>query len=189
MRKAAYRPIFLLMCSLMFMAVACTGGSEQKGYDAGKIHVPAGDPGFPKFGQYNSWVIDVSGKVSKQSIDRVNSIFDKLQDEKIAEVVIVVIDSVKHPDQWATNFGRSIGLGSAGLSTEGGNNGLVWLVRPDAQQRLTVSVGRGLPKLTSDHCYQIMLKAKEFINFNNFSRGAEVLAEETDRVLREIYKK
>ncbi len=85
--------------------------------------------------------------ISEPIIAETDAICQKLKEDGIAEVVVVLIDGVKQPEDWATHYGRWLGLGKKGLSTEGGNNGLVWLIRPDAAEKLTVSVGRGLPSL------------------------------------------
>ena len=80
-------------------------------------------------------------------------------------------------------------MGRKGLSTEGGNNGVVWLVRPDADEKMTYSIGRGLPGFTTNERVDIMNKAKEYFDFQNCDQGVIVLVQETDRVLRAIYGK
>ena len=72
---------------------------------------------------------------------------------------------------------------------KGGNNGIVWLIRPDAELKMTISVGRGLPRFTSSDYSEIMEKAKEYLNFNNFDKGVMIIIEETNKKLREIYQK
>ena len=72
------------------------------------------------------------------------------------------------------------------MSTEGGNNGVVWLIRPDAADRMTISVGRGLPEFTTVDYGKIMDDAKEYVNFGNYDRGASIILHETDEALRRV---
>jgi uncharacterized membrane protein YgcG len=167
---------------LIVAMVACGGGNDQ--YDQNTT-VPKGDPSFPPLGA--SWVIDKTGVLSDWVEAAGDAICQKLKEDGIAEVVVVLVDSVKHPEDWATHYGRWLGLGRKGLSTEGGNNGIVWLIRPDAQEKLTISVGRGLPKFTTVDYGPIIDEAVEYMNFNNFDKGVMELILETDRVIREIY--
>ena len=147
--------------------------------------LPKGDPAFPAL--TTSWIIDEAGVLSSATISEGDDICQKLQDDGIAEVAVVVIRGVKHPEEWATHYGRWLRLGRKGLSTEGGNNGVVWLIRPDAELRMTVSVGRGLPDFTASDYAQIMDAAKDYLNFNNFDVGVLTIVRGTDKRLRELY--
>ena len=160
---------------------ACGGGDTR--YDA-NVSVPKGDPAFPPL--TTSWVIDKAGVLSEPVIAAGDAVCEKLKTDGVAEVVVVVIAGVKQPEDWATHYGRWLGLGRSGLSTEGGNNGVVWLVRPDAQEKLTVSVGRGLPGFTTVDYGPIMDTAVEYLNFNNYDKGIMTLITQTDEVLRRI---
>ncbi len=162
--------------------LVCKGGSGR--YDQ-NISVPKGDPQFPPLG--TSWVIDKAEVLSGSVVAAGDAICQKLKEDGIAEIVVVLIVGVKHPEDWATHYGRWLGLGRRDLSTAGGNNGIVWLIRPDAQEKLTISVGRGLPKFTTLDYGAIMDKSIEYLNFNNFDKGVMELITQTDRVLREIY--
>jgi len=62
----------------------------------------------------------------------------------------------------------------------------VWLIRPDAQEKLTVSVGRGLPKFTTVDYSPIIDSAIEYLNFGNFDKGVMTLVTQTDEVLRRV---
>lgn len=172
------------ICFAVLLAVvfACDG---QKGQDDQNTAVPKGDPAFPPL--TNSWVIDKVGVLSEAVIAAGDEICQRLQDDSVAEVVVVLINSVRHPDDWATHYGRWLGLGSKGFSTEGGNDGLVWLIRPDADEKLTVSVGRGLPKFTAADYGSIMDNSIEYFNFNNYDKGVMNLIVGTDAGLRKIY--
>jgi len=169
-----------LLLALLFMA-ACKGSSDR--YDK-NLSVPKGDPAFPPLA--TSWVIDKAGVLSTQVIAEGDAICQKLKADDVAEVVVVLINGVKQPEDWATHYGRWLGLGKKGLSTEGGNKGLVWLIRPDAEEKLTVSVGRGLPGFTTVDYGPIMDSALEYFNFNNFDKGVMTLVTGTDQVLRRI---
>lgn len=167
-----------LFC-LAALALSCGGGGER--YDR-NVSVPKGDPDFPSLGA--SWVIDRAGVLADTTVAAGDAVCERLRRDGIAEVVVVVIKGVRRPEDWATHYGRWLGLGAKGLSTGGGNNGLVWLVRPDAEKKLTVSVGRGLPRFTTVDYGPVMDEAIEYFNFNNYNGGVAALLDGTDRVLR-----
>jgi uncharacterized membrane protein YgcG len=169
---------------LAFVLAGCQRAAPP--YDP-NTEVPKGDPKFPAL--TTSWIIDEAGVLSPATISEGDRICQKLQDDGIAEVAVVVIRGVKHPEEWATHYGRWLRLGRKGLSTEGGNNGVVWLIRPDAELRETISVGRGLPKFTVSDYGAIMDDAKDYLNFNNFDGGVLKIVRETDKRLRELYGK
>jgi uncharacterized membrane protein YgcG len=171
------------VCALfaVLALAACTKGGGR--YDE-NVSVPKGDPAFPPLA--TSWVIDKAGVLSEPVIAAGDAVCQKLKADGVAEVVVVVITGVKQPDAWATHYGRWLGLGRKGLSTEGGNNGVVWLVRPDAPEKLTVSVGRGLPGFTTVDYGPIVESAVEYFNFNNYDKGVMTLVTQTDEVLRKI---
>ena len=177
MRKALGVYLGLVILVLLY----CKGGGR---YDE-NISVPKGDPQFPPLG--TSWVIDNTKVLSGSVVIAADAICQKLKEDGIAEIAVVLIDSVKHPEDWATHYGRWLGLGRRGLSTAGGNNGIVWLIRPDATEKLTISVGRGLPSFTTVDYGAIMDKSVEYLNFNNFDKGVMELVTQTDSVLRTIY--
>jgi hypothetical protein len=60
------------------------------------------------------------------------------------------------------------------------------LIRPDASEKLTVSVGRGLPGFTTVDYGPIMDEAIEYLNFGNYDKGVMTLIVRTDQVLRAI---
>lgn len=157
---------------------------KETSYDE-NTEVPKGDPAFTPLA--NSWIIDNVGVLSKETKDFGYSIFNKLKEDGIAEVVLLVQNGVKHPEDYATHYGRWLKLGRKGLSTEGGNNGLVWLIQPDADEKITISVGRGLPKFTSSDYGKIMEEAKDYFNFHNYDKGVRKIVEGTGGILREIY--
>jgi uncharacterized membrane protein YgcG len=179
--EAMTKRVALSLSCLLMLLSACGGRSER--YDQ-NVSVPKGDPAFPPI--TTSWVIDKAGVLSAPVVSAGDAICEKLKTDGIAEVVVVTIDGVKQPEDWATHYGRWLGLGRRGLSTEGGNNGLVWLIRPDAQNKLTISVGRGLPRFTTVDYSPIMNNAVEYFNFGNYDKGVMTLITETDRVLRSV---
>jgi hypothetical protein len=169
----------LLLFTLL--AAGCGGGGEPDSATA----VPTGDPPFTPLAA--SWVIDNAGVLGKTAVGEASAVCRRLQDDGVAEVVVLVQPGVKHPADYATHYGRWLKLGRKGLSTEGGNNGVVWLIRPEAQEKMTYSVGEGLPRLTSGHLVDIMNRANEYFNFANYDEGVRVLVRETDRTLRDLY--
>jgi uncharacterized membrane protein YgcG len=177
--------LFLLALILVMINVFSVGCRDEP-YDT-NMSVPKGDPSFPQL--TTSWVIDKAGVLSQATIMQGDAILQGLKEDSIAEVVVIVINGVKKPVEWSTHYGRWLGLGRKGRSTEGGNNGIVWLIRPDADVKMFVSVGRGLPKFTAVDIGMIMDKAKEYINFGNFDSGVMAIIEETDKILRELYEK
>ncbi len=175
------RSALLLLLTLLLLA-GCGGGGNAP-YDP-NTEVPKGDPAFPALG--TSWVIDTVGVLSPDTVREGDALCQRLQDDGVAEVVLVVVNGVKQPDLWATHYGRWLKLGSRGKSTEGGNNGVVWLIRPDAPERMTISVGRGLPEFSTVDYGKIMDDAKDAINFGNFDRGVLTILRETDETLRRV---
>jgi uncharacterized membrane protein YgcG len=177
------RKYFLLFIFLLLVVAGC--GPKEQPYDT-NMEVPKDDPPFAALGQH--WVIDKAGVLKEETIIDGDKICQSLQDDGVAEMAVLVINGVKHPEEYATHYGRWLKLGRKGLSTEGGNNGIVWLIRPDAELKMTISVGRGLPRFTSSDYGEIMDgDAKEFLNFDNFDKGVIKIIEETNRKLREIY--
>jgi hypothetical protein len=181
------------MKSLMitaFLLLLCGGCGKPenpwKGVDANKA-VPAGDPQFTPL--TTSWVIDNANVVKPETIQKGDAICQRLKQDGIAEMVVLVQNGVKHPEDYATHYGRWLGLGKATAADEGGQNGLVWLIRPDAEPKMTYSRGRGLPAFTSSDAGEIMDKVKDFMEFNNFDKGVAVLIEATDKKLRDLHRK
>ena len=172
--------------SALLLLLFCGGCGRQenawKGVDANTT-VPGGDPPFTPL--TTSWVIDNAHGVSPGTIQAGDAICQRLKQDGIAEMVVLVQNGVKHPEDYATHYGRWLGLGKASAAVEGGQNGLVWLIRPDAELKMTYSRGRGLPAFTSADAAGIMDKARDFMEFNNVDKGVEVIIRETDRILRE----
>lgn len=171
----------LILLTVVIFALGCVG---QPGYDTNK-EVPTGDPDFPPQKVYG--IVDPNNILSKETVRESEAILEGLKKDGIAEVVILIQTGVKNdPEQYATRYGRYIGLGENKK-----NNGLVWLIRPDVEPekfRMTYSVGRGLPDLTSSDLGEIMEGAADPINFGNYDLGVLDLVQGTDRKLRQIYK-
>jgi uncharacterized membrane protein YgcG len=178
------RRLAIVLACLAAMAASCQKGTER--YDQ-NVAVPKGDPAFPALGTF--WIVDEAGVLSESTIAEGDAVCEGLKRDGIAEVVVVVIEGVKQPEAWATHYGRWLALGKKGLSTEGGNRGLVWLVRPDAKEKLTVSVGRGLPGFTTVDYGPIIDAAIEYLNFGNYDGGVMTLVTRTDQVLRRLGNK
>jgi uncharacterized membrane protein YgcG len=178
MKQSKWLIIFLSI--LLLAALAC-------GVDAGPPtsdqSVPSGDPPFPRF--EGSWVIDTTGQISPETVQETNAILQKLRDDGIAEVVIVVINGVGEPEMYATRLGRHLKLGSTET-----DNGLVYLVRPDASndQHLIYSMGRGLTAFTSGRVTDALREAAELANSGKYSEAVLSMAQGTDSVLRQQYE-
>lgn len=171
---------FLILASVVIFALGCVGQSD---YDTNK-DVPPGEPAFPPQKVYG--IVDPNHTLSKETVQESESILEGLKKDGIAEVVVLIQTGVKNPEQYATRYGRFIGLGEKGK-----NNGLVWLIRPDVEPekfRITYSVGRGLPKLTSSDLGDIMEGVADPINFGNYDLGVLNLVKGTDKKLRQIYR-
>jgi uncharacterized membrane protein YgcG len=173
------------MLALAFALLSGCGGGPAD--DSSKAAVPSGDPPFPAL--TTSWVIDSAKVMTPAVVQEASAVCQRLQDDGVAEAVVLVEAGVKHPADYATHYGRWAKLGKKGLAGEGAQNGLVWLIRPDAPEKMTYSVGAGLPRLTSGRLVDIMNAAKEYFNFNNYDEGVRVLVRETDRTLRDLYGK
>jgi uncharacterized membrane protein YgcG len=182
--KKSFNVLSLLLITVALLLSGCGQGSTP--YDS-NASVPKGDPQFPPLGHY--WVIDKAGVLSQETVEFGDRYFEELKQDWIAEVVLLVMEGVKHPEDYATRYGRWLRLGRKGPSTEGGNNGVVWLIRPDAREKITISVGRGLPKFTSSDYGRIMEDSVNYLNFGNYDSGVRKVVEGTDRVLRKIYGK
>src|SRR5450830_1242922 len=178
--------ILAVLLVLLFGSSCGKQGNPWQGIDENK-EVPKGDPAFTPLAK--SWVIDNAHVLSRETIKAGDAICESLKRDGIAEMVVIVQNGVNHPEDYATHYGRWLGLGKATAATEGGQNGLVWLIRPDAELKVTPSRGRGLPKFTASDTTEVMEKAKDFLNFNNFDQGVMVVIREADKKLREIYRK
>lgn len=170
----------LLIVGLLLAACTSTPAPELT---SESTNVPAGDPPFPSFN--GSWIIDTTGTIDQATIASANATLQKLRDDGIAEVAILIIRNVKNPETYATRFGRVIKLGSSVT-----NNGFVYMIRPDVAPggRLTSSVGRGLPLVTELTVTNATANAIRSINSGNFSAAVSSLVTDTNTQLRSLYK-
>jgi len=185
-RPAALSQAARVATIVLLLAIAGCSGPASDAYDTNDS-VPPGDPPFTALA--DSWVIDNARALRPDTAQEADAICRRLQNDGVAEVVVLIQPGVKHPEDYATHYGRWLKLGRKGMSGEGGNNGLVWLIRPDAQEKMTYSRGRGLPRLTSSQLVDIMNQAKEYFNFSNYDEGVRVLVRETDKTLRGLAEK
>ena len=162
--------------------IACVVEAEG-GPPSADAAVPAGDPSFPTF--TGSWIIDTTNNtLSTDVVTQTNTVLQKLRDDGIAEIVIVVVTDVKQPELWATHFGRNIKLGDSET-----NNGIVYLMRPDApkNERIIYSIGRGLPEFTSGRVTDAVQQASDAANAGDYNAAALSLVQGTDVMLRQIH--
>lgn len=177
--------IFYILAAFLFILPLCGCDKKDPAATDENVSVPKGDPPFPSLEQF--WVIDKAGVIHPKNIEEASALCQELKDQGYAEVVVLIQNGVKHPADYAIHYGRWLQLGKKGLSTEGGNNGIVWLIRPDATEKITYSVGRGLPLLTSSRMVDIINESKDYFNFNNYNQGILVLLKQTQNQLVQIY--
>ena len=170
--------------AIMLLAVSSIPGCVQQSPIDPNTEVPPGDPAFPPQKQYG--IHDPHHVLSSQTINSANKILERLSDQHIAQIAVLIQYDVHHPDDYATHYGRYIELGEIDR-----DNGLVYLIRPDVdpqEGRITVSIGRGLPNFTAVDAHQIMKEASlDYINQGDYDWGVLNLVRNTDNRLREIY--
>jgi hypothetical protein len=159
-----------------------------KGYDQVTDKPSQEDPDFPSItSDYDPWVIDKAGVLKQSTIDKGDEIIGRIYDAGLAEVVVLIINGVKsNPVIYATRFGRNLGLGKAGMASEGAQNGLVWLITPDRDLKVHISIGRGLPWFTSVDYDPIIKEGAECCNFGNYDDAVIYLLRETQNKLQEL---
>jgi uncharacterized membrane protein YgcG len=175
-KKLALAIIFLIGFSIL-------GCLQQAPIDP-NAEVPPGDPAFPSQKEYG--IHDPYHTLSDRTITSANEILKRLSDDGTAQVAVLIQYNVHHPEDYSTHYGRYIELGQIGK-----DNGLVYLIRPDVDPqdgRITVSIGRGLPRFTAIDAHQIIKEAAmDYINLGDYDNGILELVENTDKRLREIY--
>jgi uncharacterized membrane protein YgcG len=168
---------------IFLVGITILGCLQQSPIDP-NAEVPPGDPSFPSQMEYG--IHDPHHILSDPTIASADEILKRLNDERIAQVAVLIQYGVHHPEDYATHYGRYIGLGEIGK-----DNGLVYLIRPDVdpqEGRITVSIGRGLPKFTAIDAHQIMKDASmDYINIGDYNDGVLSLVKNSDKRLREIY--
>lgn len=150
------------------------------------VSLPRGDPDFPPL--KDRWVVDPKGYAGDAASRAADLTLDRLKKDGLAETVIVIMPGVRHPVEWATHYGRWLQLGAREGSRR--NNGLVYLVIPDARPedgRVWYTVGRGLPRLTSVDIGPVIEEAASYANAGDFDGCVVSLARNTDDVVRRIY--
>jgi uncharacterized membrane protein YgcG len=173
-----------LALAIIFLIGFSTLGCVQQAPIDPNAEVPPGDPAFPSQKEYG--IHDLHHIISDRTIASANEILEQLSEDGIAQVAVLIQYNVHHPQDYATHYGRYIELGQIGK-----DNGLVYLIRPDVnpqEGRITVSIGRGLPKFTAIDVHQIMNEAAlDYINMGDYDNGILNLVMNTDKRLREIY--
>jgi len=173
----------LTLAIIFLIGVSISGCVQQAPIDP-NAEVPTGDPAFPSQKEYG--IRDPNHVLSDRTVTGANKILDRLNQDGIAQVAVLIQNNVHHPEDYATHYGRYIELGHIGK-----DNGLVYLIRPDVDPRvgrITVSIGRGLPKFTAIDAHRIMNEvAMDYINNDDYDNGVLSLVKNTDKRLREIY--
>ena len=173
----------LALAIIFLIGVSISGCVQQAPIDP-NAEVPTGDPAFPSQKEYG--IRDPNHILSDKTVIGANKILDGLNHDGIAQVAVLIQNNIHHPEDYATHYGRYIELGQIGK-----DNGLVYLIRPDVDPkvgRITVSIGRGLPKFTAIDAHQIIKEvAMDYINSDDYDNGVLSLVKNTDKRLREIY--
>lgn len=172
-------------CRVEKKAPQSKGSLLDRPYDE-NIEVPSGDPDFPPLGKH--WIVDPDGLVGASAVRMADETLDDLKSGRIAEVTIVVQKGVKHPVEWSTHYGRWLRLGEAEGPHQ--NNGIVFLIIPDAQSgqgKVWYSIGRGLPKLTSSDMGPLLEEAASYANANDLDGAVISIARNIHDILRKIY--
>lgn len=168
--------LLLIVLLVVIAFVGCTSVPEDQ------IGVPEGDPPFPVFtGEY---IIDWTRQIPRETLVEANAILQQLRDEGIAEVFILVTNDITHPEQYATRMGRALELGD-----EETDNGLVYLLRPDAptDQHIIYSVGRGLTGYTQIQVTEASAEASTLANQQEVGAALLSLVQGTDEQLRKLH--
>jgi uncharacterized membrane protein YgcG len=178
----------MILVSILLLLVS--SGCEKKDGEArseyGDRHyeVPKGDPDFPALNP-ECWIVDLAG-VMNDSVKKElhENLVSDMYHKKLCQVVVLLMNNVHNPEKYANAYGRWAGLGEEGRSTQGGQNGLVFLIRPDADEgRISWAIGSGLPHFTANDAYDVAISAREAVYQNNYNLGVRILLEETRRVL------
>lgn len=168
---------------IFLVGISILGCVQQSPIDP-NVQVPPGDPSFPSQKEYG--IHDPHHVLSDRTIASADKILERLNNDRIAQVAVLIVYNVHHPEDYATHYGRYIGLGQIEK-----DNGLVYLIRPDVdpkEGRITVSIGRGLPKFTAIDAHQLMKDAcMDYINIGDYNGGVLSLVMNSDKRLREIY--
>jgi len=175
-----------LLILLLLIPAGCgkKEGEARSRYGDRHYEVPEGDPAFPELNP-ECWVMDLAGVMDDAAQKELhNTLITDMYNKKLCQVVVLLINKVHHPEEYANAYGRWVGLGEEGRSSEGGQNGLVYLIRPDAKEgKISWAIGTGLPQFTANDAYDVAKKAGDAIYFNNYDLGVRILLEETRKVL------
>jgi hypothetical protein len=156
--------------------------------------VPCGDGSAPDYGftydlQQWHWIVGWEGYASEQTVNEVDTVLDKLNDDSIAQTMILIQpqEQVGIRPNCAVHFLRYIQLG---LPTgERKVNGFVFLVvvEPDDID-VHYAVGLGLPALTANELTNINRATEAaYQPTHNIDRALLTLAQQFDKVARSNY--
>lgn len=190
------RAVFILL-ALTFL-VGCgsgaAGGSASPpagSYDA-SVTPDAGQPAFPKLGQF--WVVDVENAChfNQDSLVLVDQTLEKLRTDHIAEVAIVCQTGVKNQGPmndekiWSMKWGNWARIGDPK-----DQRGVVVLIRPDVkpeENRITIENSVWLYQNTVLTYRPVIEEAARYANAGDYNGCIESLARNLDETLRRVVK-
>jgi hypothetical protein len=188
--RAAF--LFLALVLLIGCGTApLTQGISAGSYDT-KVVPDAGQPAFPKLGQY--WVVDPENAchLSRDSVVLVDQALEKLRTDHIAEVAIVCQTGVKNQGPmndekiWTMKWGNWARIGDPK-----DQRGVVVLIRPDVkpeENRITIENSVWLYQNTVLTYHPVIEEAARYANAEDYNGCIESLARNLDETLRQVVK-
>lgn len=189
-----------LRAGLAFLALVllagCPSGISSTSVSSGSYDasvVPdAGQPAFPKLGQY--WVVDSQDAChfDQESVMLVDQTLEKLRTDHIAETAIVCQTGVKNRGPlnddkiWTMKWGNWARIGDPK-----DQRGVVVLIRPDVkpeENRITIENSIWLYQNTVLTYHPVIQEAAAYANAGDYSGCIESLARNLDETLRKVVK-
>jgi hypothetical protein len=181
--------IFIICVIFILFLVGCDNANTT-GSVNGDIRPDENQPEFPELTQY--WVVDPDNYLQQSTIDSAHETLEKLRQDGIAEVAIVIQEGIKNHGPfndekiWAMKWGRWIKLGD-----KEDERAIVWLIRPDVEpeeNRVTIEVSTHLTWLTAVDYGPALEEAAEYANADDFDGAVESITRNTNEILRKIWK-
>ncbi len=189
-------PRIPLLCLALIFLIGCSAGASAPSRSTGSYDttvVPdAGQPAFPKLGQY--WVVDSENAchLKQDSVILVDQTLENLRTDHIAEVAIVCQTGVKNQGPlndekiWTMKWGNWARIGDPK-----DQRGVVALIRPDVQpedNRITIENSVWLYQNTVLTYHPVIEEAARYANAGDYSGCIESLARNLDETLRQVVK-
>ncbi len=184
---------FLFLCIIFLIGCGgASGTSVSTGLYNTSVVPDAGQPAFPKLGQY--WVVDPQNACHfrQDSVVLVDQALEKLRTDHIAEVAIVCQTGVKNQGPmndekiWTMKWGNWARIGDPK-----DQRGVVVLIRPDVkpeENRITIENSVWLYQNTVLTYHPVIEEAARYANAGDYSGCIESLARNLDESLRQVVK-